>query len=318
MFLRQTVAENLQPPMCHSATLEELSGGELLAVWYSGSFEGSKDTVLMSSRRRFGGHWQPSRVVLDLPGLPVGNPVLDLDPSGLTLYFVILFGSWWTAAKLFRMHSADGGRTWAHPEPLCDEPGLMLRTKPLWLSTGTCLLPVYNEIEWSPMVLRSIDQGQSWDLYGDTTARGRAIQPALAELSDGSVLMYTRTNQGRIFASRSYNDGRSWTASSPTSLPNPNSGVDLLRLRSGTLILAFNPRVRGRDKLSVSRSDDLGQTWDDPRPVAEGNGEFSYPTLLEDHSGQVHVVYTEHRVRIVHCEFDPNDLTLRHPGSQTS
>lgn len=305
MFHRQIIAEHLQPPMCHSATLTELIDGELLAVWYSGSFEGSKDSVLMSSRRSSGGDWQPPSVILDLPELPVGNPVLDRGPRGLTLYFVILLGSWWTEAKLFRMHSSDGGHSWGPPERIREETGLMLRTRPLWLSSGTCLLPVYNEIDWCPMILRSTDQGQSWDLYGDTTARGKAIQPALAELSSGAVLMYTRTNQGRIFESRSYNDGLSWTASQPTSLPNPNSGIDLLRLRSGDMILALNPGSRGRGNLSILLSEDQGQTWAAPKTVAEGEGEFSYPSMMEDHSGQVHMVYTEHRMRIVHCVFDP-------------
>ncbi|MHB1627631.1 MAG: sialidase family protein [Bacilli bacterium] len=308
MFRKQVIAQNLHPPMCHAATVEELNRGELLAVWYSGSFEGSKDSVLMSSRRDSDGVWQTPRVILDLPELPVGNPVLDHGPQGLTLYFVILYGTWWTEAKLARMHSVDGGRTWTHPELLRNEPGLMLRTKPLRLNTGTCLLPVYSEIDWSPLVLRSIDQGDSWSMCGDTTARGRAIQPALAELSNGAVLMYTRTNQGQIFASRSYNDGQSWTASQPVSLPNPNSGIDMLRVRSGGIVLAYNPTVQGRNNLSVSLSENEGETWGAPRTVAEGTGEFSYPTVIEDSSGHVHMVYTEHRMQIVHCEFDPEAL----------
>ncbi len=308
MFRKDVIAQNLDPPMCHAATLEELNGGELLAVWYSGSFEGSKDSVLMASRRDSNGAWQSPRVVLDLPGLPVGNPVLDHGPRGLTLYFVILYGAWWTEAKLSRMHSVDGGRTWTHPELLRDEPGLMLRTKPLRLGTGTCLLPIYSEIDWSPLVLRSTDQGCSWSMYGDTTARGKAIQPTLTQLSNGAVLMYTRTNQGTIFASQSYNDGRSWTASQPISLPNPNSGIDMLRVQSGRIFLVYNPTAQGRNNLSVSASENQGQTWGAPRTVAEGTGEFSYPTVIEDSSGRVHLVYTEHRMRIVHCEFDPEEL----------
>lgn len=310
MFYKQTIAQKLHPPACHSATIEELADGALLAVWYTGSYEGAEDTVLMSSRRVADGTWQSPRVMLDLPGLPVGNPVLDCGSHGLTLYFVILYGTWWTEAKLASMHSIDNGMTWTSPQLLRDERGLMLRTKPLWLKTGTCLLPIYSEIDWSPLILRSTDQGNSWTKYGDTTARGKSIQPTLVELPDGVVLMYTRTNQGWIFESRSYNDGQSWTASQPLSIPNPNSGIDMVRLQSGEMVLAYNSSAEGRNNLSIAMSENLGKDWIAPWTVTEGVGEFSYPTVMEDSTGLLHLVYTEHRTKIMHCEFNPKVLLL--------
>ena len=62
-----------------------------------------------------------------------------------------------------------------------------------------------------------------WQLYGDTTARRKTIQPAIVELADGTLLMYSRSVKGSIYAARSFNGGFSWTASQPTPLPNPNS-----------------------------------------------------------------------------------------------
>lgn len=302
------MAQELHPPACHSATIEELPNGGLLVVWYSGSFEGSEDTVLMASRRSVNGSWEAPRVILDLPGLPVGNPVLDGDSAGLTLYFVIVYGNWWTQAKLACMHSYDGGVTWTQPKLLCDEPGLMLRTKPLRLNTGTWLLPIYSEINWSPLILRSTNQGGAWSKYGDTTAQGKAIQPTLAELPDGVVLMYTRTNRGRIFESRSFNDGQSWTASQPLPLPNPNSGIDMVRVASGEIVLAYNPLDQGRTRLAVALSKDSGQTWLPPQTVTEGTGEFSYPTILRGSSDRLHLVYSHNRTAIVYCEFDLTDV----------
>jgi predicted neuraminidase len=307
IFIEELPGNEALPPMCHSATLCELSSGELLAVWYAGSYEGAVDTMLVASRRLLQGGeaWSEPECLLVMPGLPVGNPVLHAEHDHVTLYFVILYGTWWTEAKVACIESKDHGYTWSRPELLRPESGLMLRTPPVRLSSGTLLLPMYNEQTWSPLVLRrEVDEKSAWQLRGDTTARGKAIQPALAELSDGSILMYSRSNQGRIYESWSFNDGKSWTASQPTALPNPNSGVALVATVADTLVLVYNPDERGREHLGVSISEDAGRTWTPPRLLASGRGEYSYPTLLRSHRGEFHLVYTRHRASILYAAFD--------------
>lgn len=305
MYREQVIAEGLHPPACHSATIEELENQVLFAVWYAGSYEGARDTVLMSSRYRAGA-WERSQVLLSMPGLPLGNPVLDRIGSELVLYFVILYGDWWTESRVARIVSKDNGYTWSQPTLVHEQKGLMLRTKPLHLGNGTILLPVYDEINWSPLILRSTDAGQTWGLYGDTTARGKCIQPTLLELPDNSVLMLTRSNRGKIFMSRSFNGGQSWTASQPTDLNNPNSGIDAVIDNLGRLILSYNPQEQGRTRLALSSSTDWGQTWGQPRIVIEGPGEYSYPTIMQGSTGRYHLVFTRNREAIHHIEFDEN------------
>ncbi|MBE3559784.1 MAG: exo-alpha-sialidase [Ktedonobacteraceae bacterium] len=309
------VDSNHFPPMVHAPTLCMLPNGELLTVWYAGSYEGASDTVLVSARRvpGPGGGWSEPTLLLKLPALPLGNPVLFAEANLVRLFFVILYGSWWTAARLACIESCDGGRTWSSPELLRDEAGLMSRTPPVRLRTGTLLLPVYDEQNWAPLVLRQEAGKRDWQLFGDTTARGRAIQPALAELADGSILMYSRSNQGAIFASWSFNDGRSWTASQPTTLPNPNSSIALVAVpaipgKTGTgeesLVLVYNPDSQGRERLAVGVSIDRGRTWTPPCLLASGQGEFSYPTALVAPDGTFHVVFSRHRAFITHATFD--------------
>lgn len=292
------------PPMVHSPTLCVLPERELFAVWYAGSYEGAADTVLVCARRSTAGDWSRPVLLLSLPGLALGNPVLYIEQEVVYLYFVILYGSWWTEARLACIESKDGGHTWSTPELLRPEPGLMIRTPPIRLHTGTLLLPAYDEQTWAPLVLRQEAGSSGWQLLGDTTARGKAIQPALTELSDGSILMYSRSNRGHIFASWSFNDGRSWTASQPTLLPNPNSGIALAAAPGDLLVLVYNPDERGRERLGVSTSADLGKTWTQPRLLASGRGEFSYPTLLATRDGLFHTVFTRHRANIVYTAFD--------------
>lgn len=302
-------SETLSPPASHSATIAELPDGTLYCVWYSGSYECSSDTVLYASVRTGSGNWSTPRVIIDIPGLPVGNPVLwyNTQEELLHLYFVILYGDWWTESSLAVITSEDGGVTWSVPKLVLEEKGLMSRTPLLTLSDGTLLFPIYNETNWAPLVLRSVDNGRTWEKVGDTTARGIAIQPSLAPLPDGRVLMLTRTNRGRIYRSVSANGGRSWTASQPLEEPNPNCSIDIIPVhfegRDGHVMI-HNPTVTGRGLLTLSVSWDGGQTWSGRTVVFDGDGEYSYPTLITAGNGGAHLVFTEDRVFIRYVHID--------------
>jgi len=54
------------------------------------------------------------------------------------------------------------------------------------------------------------------------------------------VLHYFRSQKGLIYYSMSKDGGSTWGGAKPTSLPNPNSKVDMINLHSGELALGFN------------------------------------------------------------------------------
>jgi predicted neuraminidase len=167
-------------------------------------------------------------------------------------------------------------------------------------------VPLYDEAGFFPVVLVA-DHPEAWSagrLTAETMARGVAIQPALAELRDGSILMLCRSSAGSIWKSLSYNAGSSWSLCAPTRLPNPNSAVDLLRLPGGELLLAFNDSAADRHSLSVALSRDDARTWSCLARVDGGAGEYSYPSLLADGEGRIHLTYTENRYRIKHFQFE--------------
>src|SRR5438445_122016 len=89
------------------------------------------------------------------------------------------------------------------------------------------------------------DLGKALPTWG-SSVRGSAgvIQPTLSDLADGTLLAYLRRgprdNQRRIRRAVSRDGGRTWTPAEATPLPNPNSAIDVARLRSGHLALAFN------------------------------------------------------------------------------
>jgi predicted neuraminidase len=299
------------PGICHCASIVENAEGELLCVWYEGPYETSPDTVLKISRKSARDSlWSEAEILFRFSGVPLGNPVLFSFGDGiLYLIYSILFGESWKESVLYISESRDQGRAWTQPALLYPKRGLMGKTKPILLTTGgtggRVLVPLYNQIDFYPLVL--VAERRDWwassGIVAETMARGKAIQPALAELPDGKIVMFTRTNQGRIWKSVSYNGGLSWSICKATLLPNPNSAIDLLHTAGSRLLLAYNNSATNRYSLSIALSEDSGDSWTAVRNVCRGEGEYSYPFMIAGGNGGIHLVYTENRYRIKYMEF---------------
>jgi len=98
----------------------------------------------------------------------------------------------------------------------------------------------------------------------------------------------------------SYDNGRIWSKPEKTSLRNPNSAVELIRLNDGRLLLVYNDSSVKRTPLVVALSEDDGETWHNVIVLEKEEGEFSYPSAVEHSDGIVHIVYTYKRQAIKH------------------
>lgn len=306
-------------PSSHCATLTELPDGSLLAAWYSGLREGATDVAIMAARAERVGRtssfaWSEPWVLHSTPLLSDGNPTLyTLDDGTVLLFFVTIQSKGWDTARAYTRRSTDGGRTWSEPQRFGDRDGIMFRSRPLRLTSGRLVLPAYDEVTWEGLPFLSDDDGQTWRQMAPMGAPEGCIQPALVELDDGSVLSYLRTGSrdGWIWQTRSTDRAETWSPCEPTSLPNPNAGLDMIRLMDGRLLLAYNPVHRGRERLAVALSADAGQTWERTDVEAEPGQEFSYPALLQDSGGRCHLLYTHRRESIKHVVLDPPQPTHR-------
>ena len=317
---RSFIFESAPFPSCHASTIVQLRKGEFMAAWFGGSAEGKPDVAIWSATTVHG-RWTDPVVTVREPDVPAWNPVLFHAGNGrLWLYYK--FGpsyTWWTAG---RRYSDDEGVTWSPIEHL--PAGLLgpIRTKPLLEPDGTLLsgTSVESYTSWAAWVERSTDNGLTWSTHGPiempppaqtatgSTAPGNApfgiIQPTILWLSATHLRLYARSSPqiARICISDSWDNGASWSPARALDLPNPNSGIDLVKLQDGRIVLIYNDTNKGRSPLNLAVSRD-GEHFREFYELETGPGEFSYPAIIQAADGDLRLTYTWNRKKIRYVIF---------------
>lgn len=296
---------------CHASTIVELRNGDLLAAWFGGTAEGNPDVAIYASCRTRAGWSAPFQLVRE-PNTPTWNPVLFHSKVGrLWLYYKLGAGpSTWRASRIF---STDEGATWSQPERLPD--GILgpIKDKPLVLDDGTIISGSSVETLqfWNVWIERSTDNGITWNKFGPITVPPQSqisapstpygiIQPSIVQLDSRNHLrLYARptSNIGFICVADSSDGGVTWTQARLTNIPNPNSGIDAIKLRDGRIILVYNNTRTGRSPLNLAVSTD-GENFKMFITLESGAGEFSYPGIIQGMDGALHITYTWNRTRI--------------------
>ncbi|MGO9262843.1 MAG: sialidase family protein [Bryobacteraceae bacterium] len=316
------VADPSPTPSCHASTVVELANGDLLAAWFGGTAEGAQDVAIWMARRTSIGWAQPVEAARE-PNIATYNPVLFHSADGI-LWLYYKFGPHpdsWSAA---RKSSRDEGATWSAIEHL--PAGLYgpIRAKPLVLANGTILsgTSVESYGAWACWIERSTDNGRTWTRHGPIAAPAALaaapprpgqsygiIQPSLIDLGNRHIRLYARstTQIGRICQSDSLDDGITWSEVKTTGLPNPNSGIDVVRLKDGRLVMVYNNTTSGRTPLNLAVSAD-GQMWKMFHELENTPGEYSYPALIQSRSGDLLITYTWRRQKVRFVRYPLNEI----------
>ena len=130
----------------------------------------------------------------------------------------------------------------------------------------------------------SSDLGRCWEKFGPITVPGHnhgIIQPTVWESETSRLKMLVRATQdiGFICEATSEDGGRTWSPARPTALPNPNSGIDAVKMADGTVALAYNHTSSGRSPLNVAFSRDNGASWSAVFVLEDGPGDTPIPQL---------------------------------------
>ncbi len=172
--------------------------------------------------------------------------------------------------------------------------GWQPRCKPTVLPSGRILLPLYSDTYSFSLMAISDDGGRHWRASKPLLGYG-AIQPSVLRRDDGTLVAYMRENgpNERIRVCDSKDDGETWGPVYLSSLPNPGSGLDGVRLKNGHWLLVYNDTIDGRHSLAVSWSDDEGRTWKRTRHLEKHEiGQYHYPAVIQARDGTIHVVYS--------------------------
>ena len=310
-----TIFEKAPFEACHASTLVDLGKGKIMAAWFGGKHEGSKDVAIWSSIKT-GTQWsQPieiaNGIINDTSRFACWNPVLFKTKNGI-LFLHYKVGAnprtWWAEYKT----SVNNGKTWSKAHKL--PKGFLgpIKNKPIQLPNGTILYPSstesLDEKTWAIHIEKSDADGKNWKKININCDTFGVIQPSLLTYPNGRLQLLCRSRQNVIVQSWSDDNGETWSKLKATQLPNPNSGSDAVTLKDCRQLLIYNPLTAGKNwwegrsvlKLAISTD---GENWQDIYTLENHDkGEYSYPAIIQDKKGYIHLTYTAERKKITYVE----------------
>jgi len=313
----------------HGPGLLEAENGDLLCVWFAGSFEGNADIHIVSSRLPKGSDkWEPVVDVSNDPHRSEQNPSLFQHPNGeiWAMYTAQLDrvegkDNMQFTSVIRRQATHDFGKTWEEPVCLFPEEGSFCRQPIQILSNGRWIVGNWicsdsaDGLAGDPTVFRiSDDAGQTWKTVEMPRSNGR-VHATVVELENGNLVAFMRSRAAdNIYCSKSSDYGDTWTEPKPTELPNNNSSIGAVKLASGRIAITYNPTHAPnadpngcawpglRCPVAVALSEDGGETWPMIRHMELGEGfvgpenstnnmTYEYPTIMQSRDGRLHIAY---------------------------
>lgn len=132
-----------------------------------------------------------------------------------------------------------------------------------------------------------------------------SIQPTIFIHGDGTLQALCRTNGGKMSVTYSHDNGETWSREVLTDMPQNGSGLDGTTLPDGRFAIVYNdfetlPGASSapRTPLVLAVSED-GIHWEKVLTLEEDPiKEYSYPAVIADDEGYLHISYTWRRYRI--------------------
>lgn len=234
------------------------------------------------------------------------------------------------SSQFLIVRSRDHGKTWSEPEnrttSLKDPAWHLFAPAPgngIALRDGTLVMPTQGrDATGLPFsnIMFSKDHGQTWSVSAH--ARSNTTECAVAELSDGSLLLNMRDNRNRGDQSTTngralsvtHDLGKTWTVhpADHGALPEPVCMASLIshKLADGRHILIFsNPRDKSaRKAMTLQVSFDDGKTWPEKhRMLLDAKG-GAYSSLVMTDDKTLGIIYESSQADLVFQKILLDDL----------
>lgn len=250
-------------------------------------------------------------IVRNQGGMNVMSVSLLRLKSGEIALFYLLKNSLADCRPVMR-RSSDEGRTWSEPTTcITDEVAyyVLNNDRVIQLKDGRLLFAVSKhsfpdgkfDNEGAVLTYSSDDNGATWHrgrsvlaVRGADGRRYAAQEPGVVECSDGSLLLWIRTNADRQYFSRSTDRGETWSEPAPSPLVSPLAPASIKRLPTGDLLAVWNdhesrPEMKTKGKawangwrspLAAALSSDDGRTWRAAKMIEDDpDGWFCYTAI---------------------------------------
>jgi predicted neuraminidase len=324
-------------PDNHASTIVELKHGDVMAAWFAGTREGAPDVAIYGARLHNGvwgapvelaraqgvacwnpvlfhtvdgrlwlyykyGHspstWHGARKFSTDEGrtwsaeedLPTGflGPIKDKPlvlPDGAIVSGSSVESGNWTA---WIERSTDNGATWTKFGPI---------TVPEAIDIPNAAARAAASERTAPAAVAN--SGVTTKIYPPSSRTVGIIQPSVVSMGGHHLRFYarSRTRASRIAVADSLDDGKTWGPVHFIDLPNPNSGIDAVRLRDGRIVLAFNNSYNRRTPLNLAVSAD-GEHFRIFKTLEDGPGQYSYPAIIQATNGDLLITYSWRRQTI--------------------
>lgn len=291
-------------PRNSEGSFATLNNGHVLFCYtrfYGGAADHSAAHIVGIESADGGATWGAQREIVANEGASnvMSVTLLRLKSGRLALFY--LRKNNWIDCRPHVRFSDDEGATWGQPTLMLEAPGYFVlnNDRVIQLSDGRLVAPLgFHRSRLSdPNSSKSFDgraldlwclsddEGRTWreakSWWAIPVASGSGLQePGVVELSDGSLLGFARTDQGRQYEMRSKDRGETWSPPQPGPLASPTSPASIKRMPGSTRLLAiYNdhsgkfPFEKGkRTPLVSALSDDGGATWQSHKAIETDPG----------------------------------------------
>jgi predicted neuraminidase len=321
----------------HASTVVELKDGDIMAAWFGGTMEGAPDVAIYGSRLHGGAWSAPVELARADNLACWNPVLFHGNDGRLWLYYKYGTkpSAWKGARKWSRDEGLTWSAAERLPEgilgPIKDKPlvmnnGVIVSGSSVengkwaawiersaddgksWTSFGPITVPDSLDVPDENAQAASAevqppaddaDEGAHTKHYPPAKTTVGIIQPSVVWLGEHHLRFYARghTRSARIVAADSMDDGKTWEYVRFIDLPNPNSGIDAVRLKDGRVVLIFNNSYNTRTPLNLAVSTD-GERFTTFMTLENGQGQYSYPAIVQASNGDLLMTYSWRRQTI--------------------
>ncbi|WP_235298769.1 sialidase family protein [Portibacter marinus] len=261
----------------------------------------SHEDINIVIRRSFdhGKTWQPLEKIIDFPnGQSASDPSFIVDHHKGAIFLFYNYMDVLDEPNQYYFHmtkSLDNGATWTKPIDITPQiskdswakdfkfitSGRGIQTKQGWL------LHTLVHLEKGAFVYGSVDNGEAWSLMSGALSPGD--ESKIVELDDGRWMVNSRVNKaGMRWIHISNDQGKTWISEQDPNLIDPSCNASLIN-KNGMLYFSNAFDNKERKNLSLHRSADAGQSWQEIELIY--NGPAAYSTMDFLNTGEIGIVF---------------------------